>query len=63
MKTLLYVMGVVASAAIGWQVGNPLLPPAPELESAVFPVLGAITGGGVALLVIAIVAASNRNQR
>lgn len=62
MKVLLYSSAILVSAAVGWQVGDALLPPGAELETAIYPVLGAIAGAIAALIVIAIVAISTRDD-
>jgi hypothetical protein len=54
VRVWLYVGLIVGAAVIGSKVGNALLPPGAELETAIYPVMGAIVGG-VGGLVVAIV--------
>ena len=52
MRALLFVLVAAAiGGAVGWAIGTAMLPPGAELETAIYPVSGAIVGALVALIV------------
>ena len=65
MRPFLAALGLILGGTIGWQAGKAMVPPGGELETAVYPRLGAGAGILVALIVAVVtivVARSNKRS-